>query len=142
MSAGIFTYQPDDHESEKASNSYVMSLIAIMAGFPLPIINLLATFFFWMGNRKGTFFVRWHCMQALLSQVIVLCINSTGFYWTLSIIFGPNHISNSYIAYIITAFLFNLTDFIGTIITASKTRKGEHISWWLFGDLTNLLIKE
>ena len=41
-----FAYEPSEHEAEKASNSYLMSLIAIIAGLPLPIINLLATLIF------------------------------------------------------------------------------------------------
>ena len=36
-----FAYKPTDHEAEKASNSYLMSLVALIAGLPLPIINLL-----------------------------------------------------------------------------------------------------
>ena len=82
-----FAYQPGEHEAEKASNSYLMSLIAIIAGLPLPIINLIATIIFYLGNRKGTFFVRWHCTQALLSQLSIFLINSYGFWWTVSIIF-------------------------------------------------------
>ena len=31
-----FVYKPDEYEAEKASNSYLMSLIAIMVGLPLP----------------------------------------------------------------------------------------------------------
>jgi hypothetical protein len=62
-------------------------------------------------------------------------------YWTLSILFGANIISNSYIAYIITIVVFNLTEFIATIYAAVQTRKGNHVEWWLFGPLTNLLIK-
>jgi len=61
-----FEYQPSEHEAEKASNSYLMSLIALIAGMPLPIINLIASVIFFVGNRKGTYFVRWHCTQALL----------------------------------------------------------------------------
>ena len=56
-----FPYQPMEHEAEKASNSYLMSVIALMAGLPLPIINLIATAMFYIGNRKGPYFVRWHC---------------------------------------------------------------------------------
>jgi uncharacterized Tic20 family protein len=136
-----FTYTPGDHEAEKASNSYIMSLIAVMAGLPLPIINLIATFIFYMGNRKGTYFVRWHCTQALLSQLSLVLMNSFGFWWTVSILFGPETISNRYIAYMITIFLFNLSEFVGTIISAIYTRKGIHIEWWFFGDLTNLICK-
>ena len=56
-----FGYIPNDHESERASNSYVMSLLAFMVGLPFPIVNLIATLIFYLGNRKATYFVRWHC---------------------------------------------------------------------------------
>lgn len=136
-----FHYKPGEHEAEKASNSYLMSLIAVIAGLPFPIINLLATLFFYIGNRKGTGFVRWHCTQALLSQFSLLFVNSYGFWWTVSIIFTPETISNKWIAYILTVFIFNAIDFVGTIYTAIQTRKGIHVEWWFFGGLTNLIIK-
>jgi hypothetical protein len=132
---------PTDHEAERASNSYLMSLIAVMVGLPLPIINLVATLIFYMGNRKGTYFVRWHCTQAFVSQFSLLFINSVSFYWTMSILFGPKEISNQYIAYVITVIIFNLSDFIATINTAIKTRKGIHVEWWFYGPLTNLICK-
>jgi uncharacterized membrane protein len=141
MTGKSFLYEPGEHEAEKASNSYLMSLVALIAGLPFPIINLFATLFFYVGNRKGTFFVRWHCMQALLSQFSVLLMNSFGFWWTISIIFGSESISNNYIAYMFTIFIFNVADFIATIYTAINTRKGIHISWWFYGDLTNLICK-
>lgn len=137
-----FHFQPSEHELEKASNSYLMSLIAIMGGLPLPIINLIATFIFYLGNRKGTNFVRWHCIQALLSQLFLLPFNSVGFWWTISIIFTPETITSNYIAYMITISIFNLIEFIGTIYTAVVTRKGRHIEWWVIGGLTNLICKD
>ncbi|HEY9047703.1 MAG TPA: hypothetical protein VIN08_17475 [Ohtaekwangia sp.] len=136
-----FAYKPDDYESEKASNSYLMSLIAVMVGLPLPIVNLLATVFFYLNNRKGTFFVRWHCTQALLSQLMVLAMNSTGLYWTLSIIFGDNSVSNTYIAYLITIVIFNIGEFFVTIYAAVNTRKGKHVHLWFFGPLTDQICK-
>lgn len=137
-----FAYEPGEHEAEKASNSYLMSLIAIMGGLPLPIINLLATLIFYLGNRKGTYFVRWHCTQALLSQISVLFINSYGFWWTVSIVFtSEQSITNNYIAYIIAALIFNLSEFIATIYTAIQVRKGIHVSWWFYGSLSNLICK-
>jgi len=137
-----FKYEPSEHELEKAANSYVMSLVAIMGGFPLPIINLIATLIFYLGNLRGTYFVRWHCMQALLSQFFLLPFNSFGFWWTVSIIFTPETITSKYIAYILTIFIFNLVEFIGTIYTAIETRKGKHIEWWVIGGLTNLICKD
>lgn len=136
-----FIYNPGEHEAEKASNSYLMSLVAVIAGLPLPILNLVATLVFYAGNRKGTYFVRWHCTQALLSQISLLFMNSFGFWWTISIIFGSETIDSNYIAYMITVFLFNVIEFIATIHTAIKTRKGLHVEWWFYGDLTNLICK-
>ncbi len=139
--AATFDYTPGEHEAEKASNSYLMSLIAFIAGLPLPIVNLVATYIFYLGNRKGTYFVRWHCTQALLSQVSVLFMNSAAFWWTISILFRDEVLSSNYIAYIITVVLFNLTEFIATIYSAMATRKGHHVEWWFYGPLTNLICK-
>ena len=49
---------PGEHEAERASNSYLMSVVAVMAGLPLPIFNLIASIIFFFGNRKSTYFVR------------------------------------------------------------------------------------
>jgi len=136
-----FQYIPSEHEAEKASNSYLMSLLAIIAGLPLPIINLIATIIFYFGNRKGTYFVRWHCTQALVSQLTVLMMNSVGFWWTISIIFSDEVISGRYISYIFTILIFNIIDLVATIYTAIQTRKGIHVEWWFYGGLTNLICK-
>ncbi|REJ83734.1 MAG: hypothetical protein DWQ44_00350 [Bacteroidetes bacterium] len=142
IQTGGFAYKPMEHENERASNSYLMSLIAIMVGLPLPIINLIATLGFYLGNRKSSYFVRWHCTQALLSQLAVLMINSMGFAWTMSIIFGDKTLSNHYIAYMLSIIIFNLTEFIVTMITSVKVRKGIHVQWWFFGPLTNLICRK
>lgn len=136
-----FIYPPGEHEAEKASNSYLMSLIALIAGLPFPIVNLIATAVFYLGNRKGTYFVRWHCTQALLSQLSVLFINSFGFWWTISIIFTDEGITNTFIAYIIAALIFNLLEFVTTVYTAIQTRKGIHVEWWFYSGLSNLICK-
>jgi uncharacterized membrane protein len=132
---------PGDHERERASNGYLMSLIAIMAGLPLPVVNLLATGAFYFAQRKGSLFVRWHCTQALLAQIALFAINASGVAWTLSIIFGDGSLTNNYIGYAITAAVFNLAEFAASIYAASRTRKGFHVSWWLFGPMTDLLVR-
>jgi len=137
----LSTYKPQDYESERASNSYLMSLVALIIGLPLPIINLLATLFFYIQQRKSSFFVRWHCTQALLSQAMVVVLNGIGLSWTLSIIFGPKSLSNDYFAYLVVLFLFNIIEIATTIYTAIEVRKGRHLEWWLVGPLTNLICK-
>jgi uncharacterized Tic20 family protein len=136
-----FAYVTTEHENEKASNSYLMSLVAVIAGLPLPIINLLATFFFYLANRKSTFFVRWHCTQALLSQAVLLFANSYSFWWTVSIIFTDEKVSNHYFAYLFTVIVFNILEIISTIYCAIQTRKGKHVKVFFFGNVTNLICK-
>jgi uncharacterized Tic20 family protein len=142
IETNINNYKPSDDEAESASNSYLMSLLAIIVGLPLPIINLIATFIFFLGNRKSTYFVKWHCTQALLSQLSVFFINSFGFWWTVSIMFTDESITSNYIAYIISVVIFNLVEFIATIITLIKIRKGIHVEWWFYGTLTHILCKQ
>jgi len=137
-----FAYKPNDHEREKASNSYLMSLVAVVAGLPFPIINLLATAGFFLANRKSTFFVRWHCTQALFSQLCLLGFNSVSFGWTVSILFGPERASNQYFAYLFTVIVLNLMEFASTIYAAIETRKGRHVELWFFGELANLTCRK
>lgn len=133
---------PLEHEAEKASNSYIMSLLAVIVGLPLPIVNLATTVIFYLGNRKSTPFVRWHCTQALLSQTSLFLINSILLTWSLMILFGNREVNDSYIAFIITVLLFNVWEFIATIDAAVKIRKGVHVEWFFFGSLTHNLIRE
>lgn len=135
--AELTDYKASEHEAEKASNSYLMSLIAVIAGLPFPIINLFATLIFYMGNRKGTYYVRWHCTQALISQASLLLINSYGFWWTVNVLFRDGIATNAYIGYMMTACMFNVTEFIVTMYTAIQTRKGKHVRWWFYGDITD-----
>ena len=136
-----FNYEPDEYEVETASASYLMSLVAIIVAVPLPIVNFIATLFFYFANRKSTYFVRWHCTQALLSQLSLFFINSFGFWWTFSIIFKEEIISSKYFAYIIFAIIFNLFEFIATIYTSIQTRKGIHVEWWFYGSVINIICK-
>jgi len=125
--------------AEKASNSYLMSMIAIMAGLGLPIINLIATFIFFMANRKGDYFVRWHCTQALLSQLLLVAMNSTGFVWLMSILFGEKTFTAEFFAYAALLLIVNIIEFVATVYAAIRTRKGIHVEWWLLGPFTNMI---
>lgn len=137
-----FSYEPNSTETQSAANSYIMSMVAVLMGLPLPIVNLLATLGFAIGQRRNTYFVRWHATQALVSQFSLLLINSGGFYWTLSIIFGSNDITNTYIAYMITVVIYNFLEFVATIYTAIQVGKGNHVSWYFYGDLTENIVHE
>jgi uncharacterized membrane protein len=141
MTERNFPYEPLEHEAEKASNSYLMSVVSLVVGLPLPIMNLLATLIFFFGYRRSTYFVRWHCMQALLSQFSLLFINSIAFWWTVSILFDKETITNEYITYMVAVVVLNLIEFIATLYAAVQVRKGKHVYWWLYGPMADSLVK-
>ncbi|MBI4428650.1 MAG: DUF4870 domain-containing protein [Ignavibacteriales bacterium] len=137
----VLLNDPNEYESEKASNSYLMAVVVIMFGLPLPIVNLIASVIFYVANRKAGHFVRWHCTQNLVAQVLTFFANAAGVYWTAGVVFGEREVTNTYIAYIMTLLLFNILEFIAAIYAAVRTRKGKHVSWWFFGPLTEVLVK-
>lgn len=134
-------YKPLEMENEKASNAYLMSFIALLAGMPLPIINLLATLLFYLGNKSSTLYVRWHCTQALLSQLTILVVNSIGFTWSMRIVFSDVYVTNEYIAYLIVLLLANLTELSLNLYAAIKVRKGEHVRLDMWADMADLIVK-
>ena len=140
MSA-LFAYKPNEMETEKASNGYLMSMIGVMVGMPLPILNLLALLIFFFSNRKCSYFIRWHNMQTLISQCSLLLCNSVLFVWTIEILFYDKLANNTYFGYLFTVLLFHIVEFSMTISAAVRTRKGMHVQWWFSGALTQLLCR-
>lgn len=130
-----------EDEKERASNCYVMSLVAVMIGLPMPIINLAATGIFYLMSRKGTFFVRWNSIQALVSQVPLFIMNNILFWWTIRILFCYTDLSSAYIAYFITVNLYNIYDFVETVRSAVQTRKGKIHKWYLYSTITDKICK-
>lgn len=132
---------PHEDEMERASGCYIMSLVAVMVGLPMPIINLAATGLFYLMSRRGTFFVRWNSIQALVSQVPLFIMNNILFWWTIRILFCLTDLSSAYIAYFITVNLYNIYDFVETVRSAVNTRKGKVHRWYLYGTITDKICK-
>ncbi len=132
---------PFEDEKDRASGCYLMSLVAIMIGMPMPIINLAATGTFYLMSRRGTFFVRWNAIQALISQVPLFVMNNILFWWTVRVLFCYTDLSSGYIAYFITVNLYNIYDFVETTRSAISTRKGRVHKWHLYGTLTDMICK-
>ena len=126
---------PREDEKERASGCYIMSLVAVMIGLPMPIINLLATGIFYFMSRKGTFFVRWNSIQALISQVPLFIMNN------IRILFCFTDLSSVYIAYFFTVNIYNIYDFIETVRSAVSTRKGLIHRWYLYSTITDKICK-
>lgn len=128
-------------DMEKASNAYIMSLIAVVIGLPMPIINLIATGIFFMMSRKGSHFVKWHTTQALISQIPLFVLNNILFWWTVRILLFGAPLSSLYISYLLLVNIYNIVDFYATAVSAVKARKGITYRWFMYGPLTDLIMK-
>ncbi|KAF2518647.1 hypothetical protein E0W68_07780 [Flavobacterium salilacus subsp. salilacus] len=127
------------NEYEKASNSYLMAIVAVIVGVPLPVINITASVIYYLGNLKSSYFVRWHCIQAILAQTIMIPFNSIAVGWTISIMLNVKEVTLYYGIYLFAVILFNIIEFFAVIITASKVSKGKNVRWFLIANITDLL---
>lgn len=151
------------NEYEQASRSYLMAVVAVIAGLPFPIINLFASIGYYLANRKSSYFIRWHCIQATIGQALLIPFNSVAVAWTLGVIFrgrglfGILDIPRRYFSdeatlfddysgatlyywlYITFIVLLNCTEFIIVIYTSSRVKKGENVRWLGIATLTDRL---
>lgn len=146
------------NEYEQASNSYLMAVATLIAGLPLPIINVLAAVGYYLAHRKSAYFVRWHCMQAIIAQAIMVPFNGIALAWTLSVILRKNMVfpdweyhnhfeglpdgifegvSIYYFLYIFTVLFLNLIEFFTVVYTAGQVRKGHNVRWFLIATVAD-----
>lgn len=126
-----------ESECEKASYAYLMQLLIFMVGLPLPLINLAGSVLFWWLNRKQCEFVRWHATQALVSQILLYVLNAGMFVWTVNVLLGTVLLSQLYFSTLFTLIVFNVVDYIFTVVTAMQVRKGVHYKWWIYAQITD-----
>ena len=130
-----------EEEAEQASFAYLMTTLIVIVGLPMPIINVIGSVVFYLANRKKSYFVRFHCLQSMLSQLCVVPINALGVSWTIALITGNAQISDYYVAYIITIVGFNILEFVSSVYAAVQVRKKADVRFWLFGPMTELIYK-
>lgn len=127
------------YEYEQASNSYLMGLVAAIAGLPLPVINLIASAIFYLGQRRSTYFVRWHALQALIGQALLVPFNSIFFAWTFGILWGHRESGTAYWIYFAVIAMVNFLEFIAVAYAASRVRKGHDVRWAIIAGITDSL---
>ncbi|MCC5918249.1 MAG: DUF4870 domain-containing protein [Cryomorphaceae bacterium] len=132
--------EPSSISSERrqeAANSYVLTLMAVMVGLPFPILNLFACLGYWAYAKKKSVFVRFHALQAVLTQAFVILANTIAIGWALRIIFLSDYYwTREFFVYLIFAGCINLIDTILNIVAATKAQKGELFFFIFFGRLS------
>jgi len=148
-------------EYEQAGNSYLMAIVAIIMGLPLPILNLIAAGGYYLAHRKSAYFVRWHCIQSAIGQATLIPFNSIAVAWTLGLFMRFNtfniedienhtHVASTtlrgfldagtgYWLYIIFIVVLNISEFIVVISTASRVKNGHNVRWWIIAPIVDRL---
>jgi len=130
-----FSYRPSMEECEKASYAYIISTVVVLVALPLPIVALLATFFYYYANRNSTAFVKWHAIQSLLSQVVLFIFNSIAFWWLVSKLFFDKTLPEIFFYYLGFVVILNILEFSFSVFTAIQVRKAQHVQWHFFEGL-------
>ena len=139
MDNRVFEIRMMSTEKERAANAYLMSLVGLMAGLPLPIINLIATAGYFLKFRKSTAFVRFHAFQAMISQVLVVIANSITLSMVIDILWGSGQVSQGFFAWLAVAIFINVFEIIGNIAGAIYAGKGRVYSMFFFGTLAMII---
>ena len=129
-----------DDEAESASNAYLLSLVLLVGGAPLPILNLLASVIFYFGARRSSPFVRWHCTQALVGQLLLIPVNSTFLWMTLGLLFGHRELDDFYVGWGLVMLALNAAELIASIYAAIKVRQGVDVRWWSIAPIVDALL--
>ena len=138
--------QPADvsrRDKEDAMGSYLMMFAAFAVGLPLPIINLIAAFVYYILNAKKSRFVKFHSLQSILSQIPTTLMNAILLGWTIRLFVFNNHTFDNldavngsvYFGYLIAVIIANLLYFIFSIVAAVKAYKGQFYYFIFFGKI-------
>jgi uncharacterized membrane protein len=68
-------HEISQREKEDALAAYLMNFAAWGAGLPIPSLNLIAAWVYYLLNRRKSRFVAFHCYQACLSQIPTTVLN-------------------------------------------------------------------
>lgn len=132
----------DATEKQKASLVYVVSIVVLIASVPLPLAGFLGTLGYAKVQEKYSNFVKYHCWQAVFSQLLVLIFTSIFWGWTAQILFTSKDFTQEYFYYVGFLVVFILIETIFAIVSAYQIEKGRHPKWWVIGTFLDQRIED
>ncbi len=137
-SAELQIPQPDqisDREKEDAMGAYFMMFAGLGLGFPLPLINLVASVVYWAIHRRKSRFVAFHSLQSLLEQIPVTLCNAGLIAWLLVILFTDLVFPTAFWVFLVFVVVVNILDIVISVVALTRARKGRFYYMPLFGRL-------
>jgi uncharacterized Tic20 family protein len=126
-----------EREKEDAMGAYLMMFAAWGAGFPLPLVGLIASIIYFYLNKKSSPFTAFHSYQALLTHIPISVLNAAAVIWGLIIVLAdiPHHF-RIFGAFCAFAGIWNALYMAFSIIACVQARKGRFYYFWVFGRLS------
>lgn len=131
---------PSEREREDASFAYIVSVAIAVVGSPLPVLNLLGCLLYYLSLRKKSFFVRFHALQGLLSQVIAAGLGMVIVFWLFRILFTDTAMSASFLAFATMGAIVAVLDTAISIYAGVQANKGKLFRIEFIGYLTQWLL--
>lgn len=126
-----------EREKEDAMGAYLMMFAAWGAGFPLPMIGLIASVIYFYLNKKSSLFTAFHSCQALLTHIPISILNAVAVIYGLVLLFkGQTHHLHHFGAFVVFTGIWNALYMFFSIIACVKARKGGFYYFWVFGRLS------
>ena len=117
--------------------AYLMMFAAWGAGFPLPMIGLIASIVYFYLNKKSSAFTAFHSYQALLTHIPVSVINAAAVIYGCIVVFLDYHrYLFHFSAFLVFAGIVNVLYMVFSIIACVRARKGRFYYFWIFGRIS------
>lgn len=124
-------------EKEDAMGAYLMMFAAMGAGFPFPLLNLLASIIYFSINKKKSRYVAFHSFQSLITQIPISVLNGVLLFWFIRIlIMGMSLFNLQFFIYLGFVILWNLLYIILSITASVRARRGQLYYMLFFGAIS------
>jgi len=121
-----------EREKEDAMGAYLMMFAAWGAGFPLPMVGLIASVIYFYLNKKSSPFTAFHSYQGLLTHIPISLLNAAAVIWGIVLVLGKysGHF-RIYAMFCVFAGIWNALYMVYSIIACIKARKGRFYYFWV-----------
>ncbi len=127
-------HELSEREKEDAMGAYLMMFAAWGAGFPFPLVGLIASIIYFYINKKSSAFTAFHAYQALLTHIPISVLNAAAVVWGI-VLFAANTHHHLRIFAIFCTFsaAWNVLYMAFSIVACVNARKGRFYYFWVFG---------
>lgn len=125
--------QPDEVSEKDRDNgfgAYIMMFAS--AYFPLPLVELISSFIYYIYFRKRSRYAAFHSYQSLMGQVPVTILNTGFFIYAIKLLIDliryeliPESTRNNFLIFLAIVVLLNIIYIVMSLFIAIKARKGQ-----------------